>query len=198
MEAVLEVVRGALEAAVLDETLDELVLGVEVVLELDLLPGEEGAGLDRHQGRCDHEELARHLDVEVLERADVVHVRVRHVREPHVLDLDLLLLDEVQEQIEGALEDLVEADGEVVLAAAFGTGVRGPLPLFPGLLLGVRLGHVLCRLHRASSPHGRRSTGPPSPGQRRDRPSGRTTIPGSPGSERPRRIRGRGPRTPGP
>ena len=39
MEAVLEIVRGALEAAVLDEALDELVLGVEVVLKLDLLPG---------------------------------------------------------------------------------------------------------------------------------------------------------------
>ena len=101
MEAVLEVVRGALEAPVLDEALDELVLGVEVVLQLDLLPGEQRPGLDGHERRGDHQVLPGHLDVEALERAHVVHVGLGHVGEAHVLDLHLLLLHQVEEKVGG-------------------------------------------------------------------------------------------------
>ena len=41
VEAVLKIVGGALEAAILDQALDQLVLGIEVVFQLDLLAGQE-------------------------------------------------------------------------------------------------------------------------------------------------------------
>jgi hypothetical protein len=115
--ALLEVVRGALEAAVLDQALDQLVLGVEqVVVERDLLTRQERARLDREQRRRHDEVIPRHLDVEALEAPDVQHVSVDDLGEAHVLDLHLLFLDEVQEQIERALEEVRQMERVLVLA----------------------------------------------------------------------------------
>ena len=75
----------------------------------------------------------------------MIHVGLGHVGEPNVLDLDLLLLHEVQEQVEGPLEDLFERHGEVLGAPRVGACRAGTaLCSGPGVCDGTRVPGGLC------------------------------------------------------
>ena len=68
-------------------------------------PRQEGAALDVHEVRGHHDELRGEIDVENLEGLDVCEVLLGNPFDRDVLDIDFVLLDEVEEEIEGAFED---------------------------------------------------------------------------------------------
>ena len=79
----------------------------QLLLDLDVIAaGQQPAGLQLEQHGRDEQELGGHLEVEggphLLE---VGHVGVDDVRQRHLLQVDLLPGDEVQQQVERALED---------------------------------------------------------------------------------------------
>ena len=78
-----------------------------------LVARQERPALDRHQRRGHDEEVARDLDVHVLERLEVLEVPLDDPVDLDLVDLDLLLPHEVQQEVHRALEDLVELDREV-------------------------------------------------------------------------------------
>ena len=57
-----------------------------------------------NQRRRHHQELARDVEVELLHQRDRVEILRVIERDRDVVDADLVLLDEVQQQIERALE----------------------------------------------------------------------------------------------
>ena len=67
--------------------------------------GKQPAGLQLEQHGRDQEELRRHLQVEQPELLEVGHEGVDDGRQRHLVDIDLLPGDQVEQQIEGALED---------------------------------------------------------------------------------------------
>ena len=59
--------------------------------------------------RRHHQELARDVEVQLLHQVDVLEILLRDRGDRDVVDVDLVLLDEVQQQVERALE-LLEPD----------------------------------------------------------------------------------------
>ena len=108
---------GVLELLVFDELADEVPAGVVVVLLLlaggEVVLGEEGAALDIHEVGGHDDELGGEFDVEHPEGLDVGEVAGGDFFEGDGVDVEFLLFDEVEEEVEGALEDL-EVDFVVV------------------------------------------------------------------------------------
>ena len=73
--------------------------------------------LDVNEGRGHDEELAGHVEVHLLHQIEVLEVLLRDQRDRDVVDVQLVLLDEVQEQIERALE--IDQADRVVLEDRF-------------------------------------------------------------------------------
>ncbi len=70
---------------------------------------QEHARLDVDERRRHDEELPRHVEVHLLHQVDVVEILPGDERDRNVVDVQLALLDEVQQQIEGPFE-IVEPD----------------------------------------------------------------------------------------
>ena len=116
LEAIVELPRGALEVAVLDQPLDQLVPGVELLLEVDLLARrQERAHLDRHQGGRHEDEVAGQLEIDLAQGRQVLEVAVDDAPELDLVDVHLLLAHEVQEEVHGSVEDLSQPHRVVVL-----------------------------------------------------------------------------------
>jgi hypothetical protein len=62
-----------------------------------------------NQRRRHHEELPRDVEVQILHQVDVLEVLFRHLEDRDVVDVHLVPLDEMQQQIERALE-IIEVD----------------------------------------------------------------------------------------
>ena len=73
---------------------------------------EEHAGLDVDEQRGDVDELAGGVDVGVLEVVGVLEELRGDAGDGDVVDVDVLLADEVEQEIEGAVVDLAYGDGE--------------------------------------------------------------------------------------
>ncbi len=76
-------------------------------------PRQQHPRLDVDQRRRHHQELAGDVEVQLLHQVEVLEVLLRDERDRDVVDVDLVLLDEVQQQIERALE-VLEADRVVL------------------------------------------------------------------------------------
>jgi hypothetical protein len=105
-----ELTGGFLEFLVLDQLVDELPARIELVLlgigvDRLLVLGEEQAAFDLHQRRRHDEELAGHLDLELLHRIDGVQILLRHRGNGNVVDIELVLPEEEQEQVQRPLKD---------------------------------------------------------------------------------------------
>ena len=79
---------------------------VELVAEVRLLLGKQRRGLDLEQRRRDEQEVARDVEVELGHAVDVLEVLVGDVGDRDRVDVELLARDEVQQQVERALEDV--------------------------------------------------------------------------------------------
>ena len=107
---------GRLEFLVLEEPADER---IPRILRLALHPGrrfrprQQHPGLDVNQRRRHDQELARHVQVELLHELNRVQVLRGDERDRDVVDADLVLPDEVQQQVERPLE-VIEPDGDRV------------------------------------------------------------------------------------
>ena len=121
--------RRRLEFLVLEEPPDQRVARI-VLLRFDacrrLRPRQQHLRLDVNQRRRHHDVLARDVQIELLEQRDRVEILRGDQRDRNVVDADLVLPDQVQQQIERALE-IGQLDRK---------GVGGRLEL------GMRLAHL--------------------------------------------------------
>lgn len=77
----------------------------EIVLaHVPVAVGEQPAGLELDQDRCDEQELRRDLEVEAFEQVELVKVPVHDVGQPDLVKVHALLGDEAQEDVERPLE----------------------------------------------------------------------------------------------
>ncbi len=90
---------GEQEVTLLEE--GQLVVEVESVVD-----GEQPAGLQLDERGRDQQELGRDLEVAALHSLELAQVRVDDVRKRDVVQVDFLGQDQVQEKVEGPLEDL--------------------------------------------------------------------------------------------
>ena len=97
--------RRRLELLVLEQAPHERFARILVGIFLRRIdPRQQHARLDVDERRRHHQELPRHVQVEVLHQVDVVEVLLRDDRDRDVVDVHLVLLDEVQQQIQRPLE----------------------------------------------------------------------------------------------
>ncbi len=100
---------GVEEALMLEELTKEIFRRKDVVVaegervRIDV-DGKERFRLPLDQRRRHHEEIRRDVEVEFLHQPDVGEVLVRDPRNRDLRDVELVTLDQVEEQIEGALE----------------------------------------------------------------------------------------------
>jgi hypothetical protein len=99
-------------------------IGPRVVLVLAAAAREEHLRLDTHQDRGHLEELAGALELEPLGAADRDEELLGDLGDRDVEDVDVLLADQVQQQVERAVEAL-QVDGLRVLGAAMRGWRRG-------------------------------------------------------------------------
>ena len=100
---------GFLEAPVLDQLADQSlarVLFLLAFLALGRRAGQEGAALDLQKRRRHHDEVARQLDVQGLQQVEVGEVLVGDLRDLDLADIHLLALDEVQQEVHGAVVNI--------------------------------------------------------------------------------------------
>ena len=77
----------------------------ELVVEVDVVvAGQQAAGLELDQGRGDQQELGGDVEVEVLQPVELGQVGVDDRGERDLVEVDLLAQDQVQQQVERALE----------------------------------------------------------------------------------------------
>ena len=102
---------GILELAVLEELLDQFAARVGLGILVDVRIGrQQHPALDLHQRRGHDQEVAGELDVELVETLEMLEELVGDRRDGDVENVHLVLLDEVEEQVERAVEG-VERDG---------------------------------------------------------------------------------------
>src|SRR5439155_19824431 len=99
-----QVLGGLLETAVLEELTDESRARILLLL-LGNRRREQHARLDPHQGRGHDQELAGDLQVELAHQLQRVEVLPRDLGDGYVGDLELLLLDQMEQEIQRAIED---------------------------------------------------------------------------------------------
>ena len=125
---------GALpDGGVLDEPRAELLLADGVVLRGDRLERrQEAARLQQDESRREPQERGGFLGRERAHGPDTPQVFLREIPEPDREDVQLALLDELEEEVERALEALdldarrARADDGRVIAAAIGHGSASP------------------------------------------------------------------------
>ncbi len=109
----LQHLRGVLEALVLQQPLDQFAARI--------FGGVVGAGgharqqhlaLDVNQQRRRVDELAGHVDVGGLELIDIGQELRGDLRDGNVVDVDVLLANQIEQQVERAVVDLADGDGE--------------------------------------------------------------------------------------
>ncbi len=105
---------GGFEALVFEEAFDQFTPGVFGVGSGDVggVAGEEGFGLDVDEERGHVDELAGGVDVGLFELVGVFEELTGDAGDGDVVDVDVLLADEIEEQVEGAVVDLAYGDGE--------------------------------------------------------------------------------------
>src|SRR5690606_16652860 len=131
---------------VLQKPPNQLRSGIDVVLRIVLLVlgrrRQEHLRLDVGQGRRHHQVLTGEVDVQTLHQHDVLDVLLADERDGDVPDVDLVLLDQVQQQVQRALEGgehhLVDGGGD--LRTGGGRRRAPPLRRAARQLLGARGG----------------------------------------------------------
>ena len=107
--AALEGARRVLERLALEQPGEEQVALLEaqqLLVELEVLAaGQQAAGLELDERRGDEQELGGDVEIERVHALDLGEVRVDDLGERDLPEVDLLLEDEVQEEVERALED---------------------------------------------------------------------------------------------
>jgi hypothetical protein len=126
--------RRVLERLALEQLREEQVALLpegELVVDVDVAhPRQQPAALELHEGCGDEEELGRHLEVEAavrrLEQAvGLGEEGVDDRADRHLVEVDLLAHDQVEQQVEGALEHgraHVVGHRETVTGPASGAG----------------------------------------------------------------------------
>src|SRR5262249_19111150 len=120
----------------------------QLLVELHLLERrQEAAGLEVDERGRDEQELGRYVEVEALHPPELGEILVDDPRQRDLPQVDLLLEDQVEEQVEGALED-----GRRRL-------VRHALPLSPSQAPALRGGRQSrrCRVQRTQGVRARRA-----------------------------------------
>ena len=105
---------GVLEALVLEQALDEFAARI-FGFALATLGGrarQQHLALDVDEQRRGVDEVAGDVDVGVLEVLDVGEKLRGDFRDGDVVDVDVLLADEVEQEVEGAVVDLADDDGK--------------------------------------------------------------------------------------
>ena len=104
-----ELGRRVLERLALEQTGEQRVpLGVQqqLLVEVGVVPAREQAlGLELDQGGGDEEELGGEVEVEALHALELDQVAVDDAAQRDLVDVDLLAGDEVEQEVERALED---------------------------------------------------------------------------------------------
>jgi hypothetical protein len=104
----LELARRLLERLALQQAGEEKVALLpepELLVEVDVITAwEQAPRLELHQDGGDQEELGGHLQVEGLHALELEDVGVDDGRDADLVDVHLLLGDEVEQEVEGALE----------------------------------------------------------------------------------------------
>src|SRR5205823_2393699 len=133
-----ELLRGFLVLLVLEQPADQIgaridldvatVTGLAVLVVERLGRGQELARLDVAQGRRHQQILTGDVDVEPRHRVEVLEVLLGDERDRDVEDRQLVLLDQVEQEVERALEDV---EGNLVAGRFHGlprrrTGGRTP------------------------------------------------------------------------
>ncbi len=95
-----------LVALVLQQSGDQLGTRIESLpLFVLALLGQQHAGLDERQGRCHDEVFAGNVEVELAHQFQILQVLPADLGNRDVGDLDLVLPNQMQQQVEGTLED---------------------------------------------------------------------------------------------
>ena len=98
-----------LEFFVFDQLPDQIparIVLVDVLLRRLLIDREQAAALQVNEVRRHDHELARNIDVQLLERLQILEVLLRDPLERDVVNIELVALDQVKQQIERSLENL--------------------------------------------------------------------------------------------
>ena len=99
---------GVLERLALDQTGQQKVAFLpqpELVIQIDIgVVRQQPPGLELDQGGRDEKELGGHLEIEPFHAFELDQIGIDDVGQPDVVQLDLLAQDQVQEQVERALE----------------------------------------------------------------------------------------------
>ena len=155
---------------VLQQPGEEEVTGLEqleVVLVVDLGGRQQPGGLEVEEGGGDDEELAGLVEVQFLaQRAQVRDELVGDLRQRDLGDVELVLADQLQQQVERALE-VGQLDGETRRRGTVGLGGRVPRRCCRSRTPSVGV-------HRGSTPRSRRTSTESSP--RSSRSESRTAI----------------------
>ena len=78
----------------------------QLLLQIAVVPpGEQAAGLELDQGGGDEEELGGHVQIDGGHLGQLGQIGVHDAADRDLVEVHLLLGDEVQEEVEGALED---------------------------------------------------------------------------------------------
>ena len=98
----------------LQQAFDELAarIFIERAAELHGVARQQHLALDVDEQRGDVDELARGVDVGFLELVRVLQELRGDAADGDVVDVDVLLADEVEQEVERAVVDLADGDGE--------------------------------------------------------------------------------------
>src|SRR6185312_6521306 len=99
--------RRLLELLVFEQPLHQLLARVHRLLaRQDGIGGEHHFALDLYQGGGDHQELGRHLHVQLAQRGEIVQVLGGDGRNRDVVNVNIATADEVQQQVKRSLVEL--------------------------------------------------------------------------------------------
>lgn len=117
-----EVVGGIFKFFVFDELADQFpawVIVIGIFFGGLFLAGQQGAALEVHQVRCHDDELGSEVNIEHAEGFDIIQVLAGDAGDRDALNIKLVFFDQIEEQIEGTLEDFQLH----FIVVAFHTGV---------------------------------------------------------------------------
>ena len=98
-----------LELFVFDQLPDQIparIFFIDILLRRLLIDREQAAAFQVNQVRRHDDELARDIDVQLLEGLQIFEVLLRDPLERDVVNVELVALDQVKEEIERAFENL--------------------------------------------------------------------------------------------
>ena len=84
----------------LETAMDELLAGLAAI------NGQQHAALQLDQLRRQHHKFGGYVDIRLLHLADVLHVLLRDLRDPDVVDAHLRVFDKVYEKVERTFKDI--------------------------------------------------------------------------------------------